>query len=157
VAFGHLLIASHFDFLVKVLVEVSERDTLGQCVDYQLVMAEVNKVAPAEGCIRFFSRTDEDYRPTYELIRAGRMPEAESLFGRLLNQLLGEGDEDVLRPQRIDGSKLPDFEMVRRYLGPAGLTVKSEKNGWFATGLLLNKEAPVGDPYVADRSAGEGR
>jgi hypothetical protein len=69
------------------------------------------------------------------------MPESESLFGKLLNALLGE-DEEVLREQQIDGSKLPNFEMVRRYLGPAGITIRSEDHGWFVVGFALDKETP---------------
>jgi hypothetical protein len=55
--------------------------------------------------------------------------------------MLGEGKEGVLRTQRIDGNKLPDYDMVRRYLGPAGMTMTTEEEGWFVTGFLLNKEA----------------
>ena len=142
VAYGQLLVASHFDFLVKVLVEASQHETLAKTADYNLVMQQFDKIGSGDICLRLFSRTDEEYRPTYELIRTGRMPESESLFGKLLNVLLGEDDEDVLRPQRIDGSKLPDFEMVRRYVGPAGMTVQTNAEGWFATGFMLNKETP---------------
>ncbi len=69
------------------------------------------------------------------------MPEAESLVGKLLNALLGDGKEGVLRPQRLDGSKMPEFDMVRRYLGPAGMTATTEADGWFLTGFTLNKQA----------------
>jgi hypothetical protein len=141
VAFGHLLVASHYDFLIKVMEATEARETLAYSAEFQAVGTETNHLGPEEISFRIFTRTDESYRPTYELIRAGRMPEAETLFGRLLNELLGE-EEDVIRPQQIDGSKLPDFEMVRRYLGPAGITVCSEENGWFAIGFALNKEMP---------------
>ena len=69
------------------------------------------------------------------------MPEAESMIGKLLNSMLGEGKEGVLRTQRIDGSKLPEYDMVRRYLGPAGMTMTTEADGWFLTGFTLTKEA----------------
>ena len=87
-----------------------------------------------------FTRTDDAYRGVYELLKTGRMPEAESMAGKLFNAILGEGKEGVLRTQRIDGSKLPDYDMVRRYLGPAGMTITSESDGWFLTGFTLNKE-----------------
>lgn len=44
-----------------------------------------------------FSRTDEEYRPVYELFRAGRMPESETMFGKLLNMLLGDNRSGVPR------------------------------------------------------------
>jgi len=34
-----------------------------------------------------------------------------------------------------------DDELVRRYLGPAGLFVVTEETGWFVVGLSINKEA----------------
>ncbi len=141
VANGHLLVATHFNFLVKVLVTAEERQTLAGCDDFGLVAKQMESIGPKNISFRFFSRTDEEYRAAYELIRQGRMPEARSLLGRILNAILGEGDEDVLRKQRIDGSKLPDFEMIRRYFGPAGVTITSEDDGWFAVGFMLNKQA----------------
>jgi hypothetical protein len=32
--------------------------------------------------------------------------------------------------------------MVRRYLGPCGRVLRSDTDGWFLTGVVLNKEAP---------------
>ncbi len=45
------------------------------------------------------------------------------------------------RAQKIDGSQLPEYQVVRRYLGPAGLQVTSEPDGWFFKGFTLNKRA----------------
>ena len=45
----------------------------------------------------------------------------------------------VLRAQKIDGSQLPEYQVVRRYLGPAGLQATSEPNGWFLKGFTLSK------------------
>jgi len=144
VAYGHLLVASHIEILQKALSDVQPRETLAASADFQVVSTELKAVGDSQISLRFFSRTDEGYRPTYELIRQGRMPEAESIFGKLLNRLLVEDDEeDILREQVIDGSKLPEFEMVRRYFGPVGATIRSEDTGWFVTGFSLNKETPV--------------
>ena len=45
----------------------------------------------------------------------------------------------------MDGSKLPDYEMVRHYLNPAGMQITSEKDGWFLKGFTLNMEAVKGE------------
>ena len=50
--------------------------------------------------------------------------------------------QGVPRKQKIDGSTLPSFEMVRRYFGPTGRVLRSDEDGWFLTGAVLNKEAP---------------
>ena len=141
VAHGHLFVATHIDILAKVLARVEEREMLANSADYRRVQVEMAKLAQSEEFAQIFTRTDDAYRGTYELLRAGKMPEAESMMGKMLNSMLGEGKEGVLRTQRIDGSKLPEFDSVRRYLGPAGITATTEVDGWYLTGFTLNKEA----------------
>lgn len=140
VTHGHLFVATHIDVLAKVLADIDKRQKLSESPDYLRVEAELSKLAQPEQCGQAFIRTDDACRGVYELMRTGKMPESESMLGRLLNSLLGDGKEGVLREQRIDASKLPDYEMVRRYLGPAGITMTTEKEGWFLTGFTLHKD-----------------
>ncbi|HUT93561.1 MAG TPA: hypothetical protein VMY37_29120 [Thermoguttaceae bacterium] len=140
VAHGYLLIASHYDFLVRMLEPIDERETLGRSIDFRIVDTLLQRLAPEQNCVRGFSRTDEEYRPTYELLRQGKMPESESMLGRALNDLLGP-DPDTTRKQEIDASKAPDFDFVRRHLGPAGTFAVSEEDGWFFKGIMVSKEA----------------
>ncbi len=139
VAHGHLLVASHVDFLKKVLQQSDEKTSLGQTVEYRVVDQALRKIAPEAFAAAVFSRTDETYRPTYELIRQGKMPESEMLLGRLLNTVLGSGTKGVRRKQEIEGSKMPEFDYVRRHLSPAGAVVVSEEEGWFIKGFMLGK------------------
>ena len=118
---------------------------LASSSDYQQVLATLNQLAPGPRSLWLFGRMDEEVRPTFELIRQGKMPEAKTMLGKTLNNMLTtevERTEGILRKQRVDGSSLPEFETVRRYFGPAGHVVRSEKDGWFITGAVLNKEAP---------------
>jgi hypothetical protein len=140
-AHGHLLIASHLDFLLKILPQLAQREQLARDVDYRLVNSTLLKFAPPEHCVESFSRTDEEYRPTYELIKLGKMPESETMLARILNAIAGPTKKGVVRKQRINGSQMPDFQIVRRYLGPAGLEVTSEANGWFVKGFMLPKQS----------------
>lgn len=141
VAHGHLLIATNIDILEKVLARPEEREMLANSPDYQKVAAELAKLAQPDQFGQTFTRTDDAYRGTYELLRAGKMPESETMLGKMLNNLLGDGKEGSVRTQRIDGSKLPEFDVARRYLGPAGMTFTTEADGWFLTGFTLSKEA----------------
>jgi hypothetical protein len=140
VAHGQLLVATHIDVLAKLLSDESQRGKLNESNDFQRVDAEIKKLQLPEQSAQTFVRTDDAYRGVYELLKTGRMPEAESMVGKLLNAMLGEGKEGVLRTQKIDGSKLPEYDLVRRYLGPAGMTATTEANGWFLTGFTLVKE-----------------
>ena len=142
---GHLFIASHVSFMKEVLSNKAPQDTLGTAGDYREVEVALSRLLPGNASARCFVRTDEAYRPTYELLRQGKMPESETLLGRLLNRLLSPDDDEgegILREQKIDGRKLPEFEMVRRYFGPSGTVVRSDLDGWFITGATLSKIAP---------------
>ncbi|MGD0654612.1 MAG: hypothetical protein ABSA16_09730 [Thermoguttaceae bacterium] len=142
---GNLFIASHLDFLLKVL---RSNDPLVKDVDYQLVCETINQMIPQDKCARIFSRTDEEYRTTYEMIKQNKMPESESMFAQFLNALFGEGKKGAARQPKIDGSKLPDYEVARHYLSPAGMQITAEKDGWFLKGFTLNMTAIKGQQTV---------
>ncbi len=142
---GHLIIASHLTFLEQILTEKPAPETLAQAADYNEVEAALNRLIHGPVAVRCFRRSDEAYRPTYELLRQGKMPESETLLGRLLNRMLTPPEDEetgILRKQKIDGRSLPNFEMVRRYFSPAGLAVRSLDDGWLVVGATLTKHAP---------------
>ncbi|HVW38684.1 MAG TPA: hypothetical protein VHB99_15325 [Pirellulales bacterium] len=143
VAKGHLFVASDIKLLEKVLADNDPKDQLAEWSDYRLVQAEFGKLGANETCAQGFSKTDEQYRATYELFRAGKLPEADTFFAKFLNLLLGEEKEGVTRKPRLDGSKLPPYEHIRQFLGPAGSFVTSEPNGWYITGFTLGKQVPL--------------
>jgi len=142
VANGYLLVASHYQYLLKFLDSPQQPEPLSEALDYTIVDTLIRQLCGEEGCLRVFYRADRMYRPTYELLRQGKMPESETLFGRLLNTLLVSEEEGQLRKQQIDGSKLPEFEIVRRHLGPVGLFGRTEEDGWFIKGFMLRAGVP---------------
>ena len=142
VADGQLFVASHIDFLKKILDPLDKKDTLAASAPHKQVTATIEKIGLEKRCGGFFSRTDEELYPTYELIRQGKMPESESLLGRTLNSLSGAAKKGVMRPQRINGKNLPDYnKVVRPALGLSGVAGVSEPDGWFIKGFLLPKPA----------------
>jgi hypothetical protein len=138
VAAGHLLIASHLDFLKKVLTRPND-SPLVRSVEYRMVQKMLDSFKVPSKAVRSFGRLDEQARPTYELIRQGKMPESETMLGRVLNTLFGAGKKGVVRKQQIDPKAMPDFQFVQRFLGPAGMQMVSEPDGWFLKGVLLTK------------------
>jgi hypothetical protein len=152
VAHGHLIVGTHVDFVVDMLRKIDTDDTLAEAADYKTVNAMLDELGAVHESMRMFTRTDEAYRPTYELIRQGKMPESETLVGKVLNRLLGSDEEGVIRPAEIDGSKMPEYDVVRRYLGPAGSYMQAEDDGWYIAGCVLAKEVL----HVAEATRGGG-
>jgi len=149
VAHGHLLIASHRDFLERVLTASAANESLASTADYALVTTELNRLFPAKTSMRSFGRADESIRPVYEMLRQGAMPKSKSLMGQLLNGILGDGKEGSVRAQKIDGSTLPEFELIRQYFGTVGLGVESLPDGWHIAGVALPRSQQ--EPEVARR------
>jgi hypothetical protein len=145
VALGYLLRASDANYLTMILQGFGQNDRLASSADYHQMSEVMNKLSPGDRCSWVFGRSDEEIRPTFDLVREGKMPQSKSMLGKLLNKILTTADEEkqgVPRRQRINGTNLPDFETVRRYFGPHASVAKAEKDGWFVTDALLNKEAP---------------
>jgi hypothetical protein len=141
VAFGRLIWTSHVDFAKELLTARPASETLLASADYQAVQAALDNLGAGKDSFRYFSRSDEALRPTYELMRQGKMPEAKTILGRVLNKLFQDEDDELLRKQEIDARKLPEYQVVRRHLGPGGVYIRTESNGWLAVGCGLSKRA----------------
>lgn len=150
VAKGHLLIASHRDILERVLTAEAGAAGLATAGDVAAIQTELGKYVPAATAARGFGREEAAIRPTYELLRQGNMPKSKSLFGQLLNDMLGDGKPGSVRTQKIDGSTLPEFDVVRRYFGTTGVAMETKSQGWYVVGLVLPRS---GDQEVARNPA----
>lgn len=137
----HLVVSTHVDFIQDLIKHGNQGRNLGQTDDFASVQAALQQLGMANDSFRFFSRTDESYRATYELLKQGKLPEAETVLARLLNALLGPREEGAMRKQEIDGSKLPEFDLVKKYLGPGGVFAQTEQDGWWIVGCLIEKKA----------------
>jgi hypothetical protein len=137
VAHGHLIIASHVDFIVRALdAPAMPLDAAG---DFQRVEKALDDLGAGKQALRHFVRTDKAYHTTYELLRNNKMPEGETILARALNRILADdsAEEGELRKQEIDGKKMPEYKDVRKYFGPAGFYITTEEDGWMVTGCLL--------------------
>ncbi len=148
IANGHLLIASHRDFLERVLATSSGGDSLVASPDYVAATVELGKLLPGKSAARSFNREDEAIRPAYEMLRQGMMPKSKSMLGQLLNGVFGDGKEGQVREQKIDGSTLPEFDLIRGYLGTGATGLQNLPDGWSITGFSLAKGP---EPEVARR------
>lgn len=138
---GHFFIASNLEILKKVLGPPAAK-LLAHAPDYVAVTAEMKKfLPPAQPQLvgLGFARLDELVRDDYESFRAGKLEYAQTGVGRILSLSLSEEDKVKLREKKIDGSKLPPFEAVKKYLAPLGLLVQTTPTGWSITGLTYEK------------------
>ena len=112
------MIASHIDFLLKMVTPAKKIDPLRDDADYRLVDGE-NREARTESEMLavVLLATDEEYRPTYELVRQNKMPESETMLARLLNAMFGEGKKGAVRTQQDRWPPIARLRVVRRYLG----------------------------------------
>ena len=134
---NHVLIGSTADY-IKSQLDLKDAGTLSESEDYQRMDAALAAMGSGNNSIRLFSRLDKTYKPTYELIRQGKLAQSDSLLGKLTSRLLGSNN-DGGAIEKVDTTKMPEYEVVAKYLGVSGAFVVSEPSGWFLSGCLLTK------------------
>jgi hypothetical protein len=137
---GHLIVSTHADYIEQFITRGGKNPALGQENDYQRVRPVLTALGSSHDSFRFFTRTEQSYRANYDLFKQGKMPVAQTLLAGVLNELLGSGNSTTPRKPEFDGSKLPEFDSIKKYLGPGGLFAQSEDDGWWLVGCLLRKQ-----------------
>jgi hypothetical protein len=132
VAHGQLLIASDVTFLQEILA--GKTKDLAAQPDYQRVAAITSKLGAGKESLRSFTRPYEDFQTVYEQLRANQLDKSRSLYAQVLLELFGDKVRD------LDGSKFPDYQSFRPYLGPTGMSCVNEADGWFLTGFSLRRK-----------------
>ncbi len=135
---GHVIIASSADF-IEDLIKQQDGPGLHQAEDYLRVQKALNSMGASSTSMRMFTRLDEKHHPNYELIKQGKLEHSQTLMGKLLERLMGSSNDNQ-KVEKIDVSKMPEFEAVAKYLGPSGTFVRTSDDGWFASGVVLRKE-----------------
>jgi hypothetical protein len=142
VANGHVLLASHRDFLERVL-SGKAGEPLTADERFRAAAAAREKLLPGESALVTFTDTARLVRPAWELLREGRLPESRGLAATMLTRLLEReapgraGAAGGPRKQEVDGSSLPAFEDVRKYFGISTLGMQSTPDGWYLAGVGL--------------------
>lgn len=134
---GHIIVASSADFIEDLLRE-QDAAKLDETDDYQRVEAALKSLGAKSTSMRMFSRLDKKNEPNYKLLQQGKMQQSDTIAGKLLNRLMGSAEEDK-KVEKLDVSKMPEFEKVAKYLGPSGTYVQTREDGWFISGAVLKK------------------
>ncbi|MGN6546508.1 MAG: hypothetical protein ACTHK7_15745 [Aureliella sp.] len=159
----YLMFASHVDMITEAINQAKqvEKSPLTDEKDYQRVVAALTELFDNEpACAWQINRSKLAYRAQYELFRAGKLQESQSMLAHLLEHVLQSKSEMQQRKKpAVDGSKLPPFEAVSKYLQPSGMMVQTTEKGWSFGGVLLSQ---VGDTQAtgtttdSQQSAGAG-
>lgn len=137
---GHLIVSTHVEYIVEFIERFGKGGPdLAATPDFKKVDAAIKRLGSANDSFRFFTRTEESYRATYELIKQNKLPQSETMLARLLNATFKPAEEGAVRKQAIDGSKLPAYDAVSKYFGPGGFYVQTQNDGWLVVGCLLKK------------------
>ena len=133
---GHIIVASSADFIEDLLRE-QDAARLNETDDYQRVEVALKALGADSTSIRMFSRLDKKNEPNYKLLQQGKMQQSDTIAGKLLKRLMGSAEEKQV--EKLDVSKMPEFEKVAKYLGPSGTYVQTREDGWFISGAVLKK------------------
>ncbi len=131
---GFLLFASHED-IIKEAIDQSEKGAgrpLKTQPDYQRIStAKETEMGSAPICGWRVNRSALAYRAQYELFKQGKLQGGKGMFATALENLL-ETKSEIEQPKKaiVDGSKLPAFDAISKYLQPSGTYIRTLDNGW---------------------------
>ncbi|MDA7978192.1 MAG: DUF3352 domain-containing protein [Pirellulales bacterium] len=162
VAEGQLIYSSHISFLVDVLKDLEG----GRKLANDIVLQNVNQFLDAEVhargwdgvALKRFGRSEEEIHTPYELARTNRLHESESILARVIRNAVG-GTLAEDGKQWFDGEKLPDFQIVRRFLQPSGQICHAETkeehgfDGWVIIGITLRDRHDSGGSELEGNDA----
>ncbi|MBI5760787.1 MAG: hypothetical protein HZA46_19885 [Planctomycetales bacterium] len=117
----YLMFASNVTLLEQVLRTDGDQDSLANLPAYQ----RLAKKFPAESSMISFERENTQLKAMYELLRSG---EATRQFG----------ESEAFS---LDFSKLPEFDVIRKYLSPSASYMRPDKLGLLWIGFTLKSEA----------------
>jgi hypothetical protein len=143
VAHGQFMISNQFELVERIIEQSPQAQRLSERNLFARVSLAAEDLGAGATTYRSFSNTPQSLRATYELIRQGKMPESETLLGKILNRILGDPESESARGQEIDGSKLPEFDTIQDRFGPGGAFGTADFDGaggfqgWVLTGFLL--------------------
>ncbi len=142
VVHGWLLISSHWDFVKQVIEKPQTATPLASHGDYQAVAAALKQLtANMPTSVEGFTDDSEFFVTTYEMFRLGRIKESSVPLAKALNGLLNDAEAGKTWKQ-LDGTKLPEFNAIRHYLGIGGGHMTSDPTGWFQLGFTVDPNAP---------------
>ncbi len=142
---GYLFVSTHLNYLKATLDRVNAKEQAEHPIKEQTEYVRVSKILATMGMaqkphfLKFFARTDETVRPTYELIRLGKMAQSKTLLAQALNGFFASDDDETgtARQQVIDGKNLPEFELIKNFFGSVGVIACTETEGYFIKGFSV--------------------
>jgi hypothetical protein len=137
VANNTLLVASHLSLLEKVLTQAKKPAGLAAADAFHTVEGHLQKLGAGQDCMQAFYNNAERWVTVYELFRTGKLPESDMPLARIINSMFPDTPEGEIRKQQIDGSKLPDYKIIRKYFGLGGMYGRTEEDGWMIVGFTL--------------------
>jgi len=138
---GYFVFASNPETLTEAIERASQQATESEFEAQSLVMetrALQQKLVSGEGMS--FSEVDlseRSFEMQYELFRQDILPQSRSLLALILERVF---KTDKAKPQQLQGGRLPPFEQVKGFFTPAGMVVRTEKDGWGIDGFVLGKK-----------------
>jgi hypothetical protein len=135
---GWFVFASNPDTLAKVIERASNAAAQGGFEGLPEVKSsramQEKLLGGTEMSFSEIDLSERSFEMQYELFRQNILPESRSLLALIAERLL---KTDKPQPQQLQGGKLPPYDQVKKFFTPAGMVVRTEKDGWGIDGFIL--------------------
>lgn len=137
---GYLMFASHVE-LIEDAITQAKTNAQSPLFDEPDFIQATNAIADIFGKEDASAwnviRTDRASRVQYELFRAGKLKQSQSMLASILDKLLDSDSEIEVKEQRVNGAALPAFKTIAKFLKPSAMLTRTTAHGWEFGSILL--------------------
>lgn len=134
---AYLMFSSHVDFLVETSKRIAQGKESGlKALDeIETLRKSIIELDGDQLAFERVTRTRLSMRAKYELLRAGKLKESDSILSSLYRRIAEDSETGEIDP--LGASKLPPIAKIESYLPNGGSFFRSTDDGWVITGFFL--------------------
>jgi hypothetical protein len=134
---SYLMFASHVELLADTVNRMAANlKGLDDLEEVKAIESSIKDLGGDQIAFSRLMRTRLSLRARYELLRAGKLKNSDSILSSLYRRIAEDSGRDP-KNVSLDASKLPAIEQIEKYLPNGGSFVETTQEGWSMTGFFL--------------------
>lgn len=135
----YLMFSNDPDLLVSTATRIRSGNKVGLSNEPEIkaIMTSLRELGCNAAALDRVVRTKLSLRAKYNLLRAGKLKDSDSVLSSFYRRFLEDQEADT--EEAINAADLPPLNVIEKYLPSGGGYSQTTEDGWSLTGFLLNQ------------------
>ncbi|MEM9825449.1 MAG: membrane or secreted protein [Planctomycetota bacterium] len=131
----YLMVSSHKELMLATLKGIASgnQKSLNQSEDTRRLREKIRMLGGEQLALERLLRTSLSLRAKYQLLRAGKLGQSNSVVANLYRRIVGQEDPE----EKLNAQKLPPFKDIERFFPNGAAFLQTTDDGWAITGFFL--------------------